>query len=63
MHNMNAWQEKELAEDDSGLLEICDCCGKRIIHWNHIFRSILSEDGVRILCWVCKAIEDDKKRS
>ncbi len=50
---MNAFNAKELAEDESGLLESCDFCNQLIHNWDCLQMSFLQEDGKTILCLHC----------
>jgi len=52
--------QKEAYLKDEPLNEVCDCCDRRIIHWDHIYRAFLSMNGVDILCRICKNEEDNE---
>jgi hypothetical protein len=49
---MNAFAQQELLNDDSGLLEVCDFCGKLIFNWDWLEMATVHEDG-RIICKHC----------
>ena len=57
---MNAWQKQNMEADENGLNEVCDRCGRDIIHWDTMTHSFLAANGVDICCWICKNIEDEK---
>lgn len=49
---MNAFNEKELLEDESGLLESCDFCNSLIINWEILSNSVVTFEG-KISCRRC----------
>lgn len=51
---MNAWNQKEMDEDPSGLTESCDCCNRIIRNWDWLSMSFLDFDG-KIRCIWCKS--------
>jgi hypothetical protein len=56
---MNAWNRQQLEEDDSGLLESCDCCNALIFNFDWLEMAHLMEDG-DIFCKICfKGVESN----
>jgi len=49
---MNAFNRKEIENDDSGLLESCDNCNALITNWEILNNSFLTESG-SIICRNC----------
>jgi len=49
---MNAWNQQQLEDDDSGLLESCDCCNALIFNFDWLEMAHLMENG-EIFCKNC----------
>jgi len=49
---MNAFNQSQLADDNSGLLESCDWCNCLIHHWDLLNRSWIMDNG-QVICNSC----------
>ena len=49
---MNEWNRLQLALDDSGMIESCDCCNALIVNFSWMGNSFVDWSG-EILCKKC----------
>jgi hypothetical protein len=51
---MNAYNKAAIEDDESGVLESCDCCNKLIYNWDCLQLSFVTFDN-QIVCNDCRS--------